>query len=80
MTSAETSSRSKPLPKINLPRFGGNDNEWVSFRDLFTSLIINENITAVEILQYLKMSLFGDAAKLIANIPVTDENFDRAWG
>ena len=70
----------KSLPKINLPTFSGRYQEWTPFRDMFTKMVgEDESLSAVVKLYYLKGSLTGEAAKLIAQIPVTDENFDRAW-
>lgn len=42
-------------------------------------MIFNKDISAVEKLHYLKSQVAGDAARYIANIPVTSENFSRAW-
>lgn len=86
-TNSNASGGSKPnsgvcraLPKISLPKFSGEYQDWPSFRDLFTSMVIfNKDISAVEKLQYLKSQVTGDAARYIANIPVTSENFPRAW-
>ncbi|XP_071052130.1 uncharacterized protein [Onthophagus taurus] len=39
----------------------------------------NEDLTDVERLQYLKMSLTGEPAQLLKNISVTGDNFSRSW-
>jgi len=70
----------RTLPKISLPKFSGEYHEWPSFRDLFKSMVVvNSDISAVEKLHYLKSQVTGEAARYIANIPVTSENFSRAW-
>ena len=47
---------------------------------MFTSLVgSSQDLSNVEKLHYLKSSIHGDAAKLIANIPITDDNYERAW-
>ncbi|XP_018377661.1 PREDICTED: uncharacterized protein LOC108770524 [Trachymyrmex cornetzi] len=68
------------LPRIDIPKFSGNPEDWLSFKDLFTSLVIaNGSLSSVEKLQYLKTSLVGTAAQLLRNMSVTGENFQRAW-
>lgn len=76
----DTGSRSRRLPRIDLPKFGGNYCEWSTFSDLFTSLVgSSTELSCVEKLQYLKLSLTGTAAERIKNVAVTSENFQRAW-
>ena len=73
-------SHAPRLPRIDLPKFDGTFSDWLSFRDMFTSLILsNENISAVEKLQYLRTSLVGSASQLLRNTAVTSDNFQRAW-
>jgi len=73
-------SVSIPLPRIDLPKFSSQYTEWVSFRDIFESLVINnECLTNVQRLHYLKTSLTDDARVVIKNITVTDANYELAW-
>lgn len=68
------------LPRIQLPQFSGQYEEWPSFRDLFHSLIGKDSsISQVEQLHYLKTCVKGEAELLIRSLPTTDENFERAW-
>lgn len=70
----------RALPKISLPKFSGDYHDWPSFRDLFHSMVgSNRDIPCVEKLHYLKAQITGEAARYLANIPVTAENFARAW-
>lgn len=70
----------KTLPKISLPKFGGKYASWIPFRDLFLSMIgNNESLSSVEKMHYLKSNVTDEAAKIIANIPVTGETYPRAW-
>ena len=70
----------RKMPQINMPNFSGNYSEWTSFKDYFTTLVIqNMDISNVERLHYLKASLSGDAAQTIKNISITDANYTRAW-
>ncbi|XP_026464647.1 uncharacterized protein LOC113367235 [Ctenocephalides felis] len=68
------------LPQINLPNFNGEFSQWPEFRDMFSSLIINNQLlTNAQKLHYLKNSLNREAANLIRNVSITDANFLTAW-
>jgi len=68
------------LPRIDLPKFNGTLSDWLSFKDLFTSLVVsNPASTSVEKLQYLKTSVVGSAAHLLKNTTLTADNFQKAW-
>ncbi|XP_071576701.1 uncharacterized protein [Temnothorax nylanderi] len=68
------------LPIIKLPEFDGTQNDWLSFKDLFCSIVLtNTSLTSVEKLQYLKTSLKGSAALLLKNTKLTSDNFQKAW-
>ncbi|XP_067208442.1 uncharacterized protein [Linepithema humile] len=78
----ETSNvlRQIQLPKISLPRFSGEQIAWESFRDLFKSLVHDvADMAPVQKLQYLRSSLAGEAADVIANVPLTDDAYAGAW-
>ena len=67
------------LPKLNLPIFSGKYSDWTPFIDLFDGTVDkNSSITDVQKLQYLKSSLKGDPAKLLANLPITNGNYSIA--
>ncbi|XP_014483192.1 PREDICTED: uncharacterized protein LOC106748827 [Dinoponera quadriceps] len=69
-----------PLPRIELSKFLGLYSEWISFRDLFESLVgTNDNLTNAQCLHYLKTSLTGYTRLVINNITVTDSNYAIAW-
>ena len=79
LSDAMRNSANIKLPKLNLPVFSGNYMEWTSFFDLFKGAVIDNNsLQGSQKLQYLKASVKGDTAKLLASIPVTDHNFDIA--
>lgn len=68
------------LPRIRLSQFSGAYSDWPSFRDLFLSVIgQNSSVSAIERFYYFRSSLQGQAEKLIRSLPVTAENYDRAW-
>ena len=74
------SEDSERLPRIPLPKFKGEYTEWETFRDLFTTLVVNKTtLSNVSKLHYLKTSLEGEALQLVSSFPVTGENFEIAW-
>ncbi|XP_049877906.1 uncharacterized protein LOC126375107 [Pectinophora gossypiella] len=74
-------SQSKPrLPPIPIPTFSGDYNQWMSFRDLYVSLIHNDStLSKIEKHHYLKASLSGEAELLLRNYSLTEANYDDAW-
>ena len=69
-------SRRLNLPTISIPSFSGMYCEWLSFRDLFSSLVIeNDSLSDAERLHYLKASLKGEALLVTQNEPGTSDNF-----
>ena len=67
------------LPKLELPTFCGDYNDWTSFFDQFNGAVIsNSQITDSQKLQYLKTSVKGDTAKLLISLQITDANFSTA--
>jgi hypothetical protein len=68
------------LPVIQIPEFSGHFEKWLSFRDVFQSLIHNNNnLNSIEKMHYLKSSLFGDALHTIENLAISGANYDEAW-
>lgn len=68
------------LPVIKVPEFTGNMTEWITFIELFTQVIHNnDNITDAVKMQYLKTYVKGDAARLINHLNPTSENYGTAY-
>lgn len=68
------------LPRIQLPTFSGNYDDWLPFHDMFTSLVHdNETLSKIQKLHYLKSSLSGEAELLLKHILVTEANYKQAW-
>lgn len=68
------------LPRLSLPGFSGEYATWRSFYDLFLSMVVNNvNLNNVDKMHYLKTCLSGDAARLVTNLPVSDDTFSIAW-
>lgn len=64
------------LPKIKLPEFSGKLTEWRQYVELFDKIIHNNDTIPESIkMQYLKTSIKGEAAKLVAHIAPTAENY-----
>ena len=67
-------------PKIVIPKFSGDRLKWVEFDSIFTSLIINgTGFSDIDKLHYLKSNIEGEAAKVIAGLEITGENFKAAY-
>ncbi|XP_012217595.2 uncharacterized protein [Linepithema humile] len=76
----ESSLSLSHLPPINIPPFSEKFEDWESFRDRFTSLIIaNRDLSAFARMHFLTSSLTGRALESLKSIPVTADNFDIAW-
>lgn len=68
------------LPRIVIPKFGGEYSEWVQFRDLFQSVVLdNNNLSDAQRMQFLKTSIEGEAEKLISDLTISNVNFNSAW-
>ncbi|XP_058840811.1 uncharacterized protein LOC131696277 [Topomyia yanbarensis] len=68
------------LPEIKLPNFGGKLRDWVTFRDMFISLIHrNHQLTEIDKFTYLRSSLVGDALQEICTIEISAANYKIAW-
>lgn len=68
------------LPKLKLHEFNGKFAEWKSFIANFDRMIHNnEKIDDGMKIEYLKMSIKGDAAKLINHIDPNPENYQICY-
>ncbi|GFT52333.1 uncharacterized protein LOC113471553 [Trichonephila clavipes] len=68
------------LTKLEFPHFYGNCENWILFKELFKSSILdNKSISDLEKLQYLQVSIRGDAAKLIRGFAITVDNLKNCW-
>ncbi|XP_055923722.1 uncharacterized protein LOC129954081 [Eupeodes corollae] len=80
VVSTETkSSNQLKLPKVNIPIFSGEVTQWLSFHEIFNSLIHNNSsLSNVSKLHYLISSLSGQAARTIQSLEITDDNYEVA--
>lgn len=67
------------LPKISIRPFDGRLENWVSFKELYDSLIHNRDLPDVEKLHYLLSSVEGLAYDLIKNYPLTESSYLVAY-
>ncbi|XP_073948598.1 uncharacterized protein [Choristoneura fumiferana] len=54
--------------------------EWMSFHDLFISLVHNRDISDAEKHFYLRASLQGEALSLVRQLPMDEQNYAVALG
>ncbi|KAI5632070.1 putative peptidase (DUF1758) domain-containing protein [Phthorimaea operculella] len=70
---------SKFLPRIELPVFAGKYSDYVTFIELFKSIIHNDTaMDTVQKLHYLRSYLRGEAFDLIKNLPLTQGSYYEA--
>ncbi|KAF0701124.1 Integrase catalytic domain-containing protein [Aphis craccivora] len=68
-----------PLEKLTVAKFGGDPKAYTGFRNLFDTIVHeNTNIRPVVKFGYLKSYLEGEPLKLIANLMLTDGNYELA--
>ncbi|KAI5644627.1 putative peptidase (DUF1758) domain-containing protein [Phthorimaea operculella] len=68
------------LPTIQLPKFNGSYENWLHFRDTFSSLIDSvDNIDDINKFHYLRASLEGSAAVVVQSIEFSAKNYSVAW-
>ena len=68
------------LPKIDLPKFDGRMEKWVTFKSAFTTMIHTQSaLSNMQKLNYLRLSLSGKAEAAIEAFTISDENYEEAW-
>lgn len=68
------------LPTIIMPTFSGEYDQWLEFRDTFTSLVHNSReISNIQKYHYLKSSLKGSAELVIDSLEFSSNNYPIAW-
>ena len=68
------------LPDLKIPTFSCMYDTWLDFFDSFKSIIHSDNdIPMIRKFHYLKGCVTGDAAKIVAALETTGENYKVAW-
>ena len=68
------------FPPIKLPIFSGHYDSWISFSDMFKTMIHEyDSLPEIQTFHYLKSSLSGEAERLISNLNMTSSNYTSAW-
>jgi hypothetical protein len=63
-----------------VPSFDGDYKKWTLFRDTFSSLVIsNGSLGKTQKYHYLVSLLQGEAKQLIANLTISEDNFNHSW-
>ncbi|XP_011698818.1 PREDICTED: uncharacterized protein LOC105456456 [Wasmannia auropunctata] len=73
------SARTYKLPKIQLPKFGGDLKDWLQFWSLFKHIHEDPNITKEDKFQYLIQAMRKDsrASVLVNSFPPTAANYEK---
>ncbi|XP_072934812.1 uncharacterized protein [Epargyreus clarus] len=67
-------------PTLQIAKFDGSYFRWLEFRDLYCSLVHdNQYIPTPVKFCYLNSYLEGEAARVISNLEVTESNYHKAW-
>lgn len=63
-----------------MPVFSGELEEWILFRNMFTSMIDkNPALPAVQKMYYLISTLEGKARDVVGLLDTSEENYIKAW-
>jgi hypothetical protein len=59
------------LSQLSIPKFSGNLQDWITFKDTFSSLVGDSTtIPNIQKFHYLLSAINGDAKRVIQHIPV----------
>ena len=72
--------RQLKLPVAELPKFDGNLDQWLSFRNTFKAIVESRSdVDDIVKFMYLKNCLIGEAAHKITAYDMNKENYANAW-
>ena len=66
------------LPKLNLPKFDGNVENWRSFWETFEANVGSQAFPSITKFTYLQSCLVGDARRAVSGLSLTAENYTHA--
>jgi len=75
----DTHGYSTRLPKLALPQFSGDPLVLQGFRDSFETAVHSDpRLTGIQKFNYLRAQLQGDAARVVAGFPLTNDNYEHS--
>jgi hypothetical protein len=75
-----TAHYQRSAPRIEIPEFSGNYNQWISFKDLFIETVHNNpTINKAQKMQHLKTKLRGEAERLVQHLTINGDNYKSCW-
>ena len=75
-TTVAPSAKKARLPRMELPKFSGNIQDWPAFDAMFNSLVNSDaDLTDTDKLFYLLSCIQGEAKQLVGHIRTTDEGY-----
>ncbi|CAK9798627.1 hypothetical protein ANTPLA_LOCUS1704 [Anthophora plagiata] len=78
--STSTTAIGVHLPKIDLPKFDGRLEKWLTFKDAFQSMIhAHPGLTDIQRMSYLRLSLTGKAVSAIESFMTSEDSYKAAW-
>jgi hypothetical protein len=80
----ESEVKLKPpkLPDIALPTFDGTLEKWISFRDMFESMVHSQaSLTNIQKYHYLQSAfkLPASTPNILTNFPLSEDSYQSAW-
>ncbi|KOB67224.1 Uncharacterized protein OBRU01_18210 [Operophtera brumata] len=74
------SHRETYTPKMEIPVFDGNYNQWTSFKDLFNEVIHKSpSLSNAQKKQFLKGKVTREAERLIHHLQISSDNYEVCW-
>lgn len=68
------------LSPIEIPKFNGSYHKWTTFRNLYKSLVHDsDKYSQLQKFHYLKSFLVDEASRLISQLSITEESYQKAW-
>ena len=67
------------LPKLKLTDFSGDPLEWPEWAELFDVIVHQKRLSYTEKMQYLKISLTGQAKAAISGLASSSQAYYQAW-
>ena len=78
-TPSDATRTASHLPKLDLPRYSGDQLGWQTFWNSFKAAVHpNSHLTGVEKFYYLCAQLDGEAARTICGFALTDANYKQS--